>query len=137
MKNSQKLGSKYGRLTVLDDWTAGGRRYVSARCECGRTTEVLAASLLSGKTKSCGRGACKTHHRVEVEPGYTPRPPRALTVEQVRKAWNRYHHPQASQRRTIAQLSVIHKVKDNTLMSIFRAVRRAGGINAYIKKVTQ
>lgn len=52
-------GQKFGRLTVvrraLSPTTYGRQkiRYV-CKCECGASTVVLAESLVSGRTKSCG-----------------------------------------------------------------------------------
>lgn len=52
-------GQKFGRLTVvcraLSPTTCGRQkiRYV-CKCECGTFTVVLAESLVSGGTKSCG-----------------------------------------------------------------------------------
>lgn len=137
MKNSQSLASTYGRLTVLGETSVDGRRVAKVRCSCGRTKDVLVDSLLMGRTKSCGRGACKTYPRVEFDPTYHPTAPRSMTLTTVSRAWARYNHATPSQRRTVAQLATIHKVNQNTLMSVFRSVRRAGGIKDYLKKVKQ
>ncbi len=135
MTNSQKLASTYGRLKVKGEQTKDGRRVAQVQCLCGRVKEVLADSLLAGRTKSCGRGACKTYPRVEFDPDYHPSAPRAVTLDTVKQAWSRYHHKLPAQRRTVEQLAKLHKVNTNTLMSIFRSVRRAGGITSYMRKV--
>lgn len=50
------LGRKFGRLTVIS--RASNNKHGKARwlcqCECGKRKAILANSLLSGKTKSCG-----------------------------------------------------------------------------------
>jgi hypothetical protein len=137
MKTSpRKLRQKYNKLTVLSESTINGRRYAQVKCECGRTKDVLAESLWLGRTKSCAQGACKAYKRQKREKGFVPRPPRACTAATVRKAWERYHHPEPAKRRSLAQLAVIHKVNLLTLTTLFRSVRRAGGIEAYMRAVT-
>jgi hypothetical protein len=135
MKKSQPLAKRYGTLTVLGEETKDGRRVATVKCRCGRAKEVLVDSLLYGRTKSCGRGACKTYPRVEFDPDYKPAAPRACSLETVRKAWDRYNHEKPEQRRTVVQLAKIHNVNANTLTSLFRSVRRAGGIDAYVSKL--
>jgi len=127
------LEKRYGKLTVLGEQSVGGRRYASVRCTCARTKDVLVDSLFSGRTTSCGRGACKSYARNEKEPGYQPSPPRSCTVDVLVKAWNRYHHKDPKQRRSISQLAELHGINPNTLTSLFRAVRRTGGIKAYAR----
>jgi hypothetical protein len=50
-------GQRFGRLEVLraysENGRTGGTRWL-CRCDCGNEKDVLAASLVSGKTKSCG-----------------------------------------------------------------------------------
>lgn len=135
MKPSRPLAKKYGKLTVLSEHSAGGRRHASVRCQCKRVKDVLADSLLSGRTTSCGRGACKSYARNEKEKGYVPQRPRSCDAQTVEKAWNRYHHKDPGHRRSIDQLAQLHDINPNTLTSLFRTVRRAGGIKAYMKAV--
>lgn len=48
-------GQRFGRLTVIDDPDCGkGNRYCACKCECGVEKRVLAKSLTSGSTVSCG-----------------------------------------------------------------------------------
>jgi hypothetical protein len=52
------LGQRFGRLVVVSDATPmvypyGSFRRVRVRCDCGGEMDVLANSLLRGKTKSC------------------------------------------------------------------------------------
>lgn len=135
MTPSRTLQKQYGRLKVLGESTVDHRRIVEVRCACGRTKQVMADALLSGRTKSCGRGACKMYSRAEKQPGYKPKPPRAMTPAAVQRAWARYHHDNPAQRRSVSQLAQIHNVNLNTLQSIFRSVRLSGGIAAYMKAV--
>lgn len=53
---SIEMGERYGRLVVLaraENGTGGKLRYV-CKCDCGKTVEVFATALRSGKCKSCG-----------------------------------------------------------------------------------
>ena len=50
-----KEGQKYGRWTTLQlDYRKGSVYYWLCICECGTEKSVRGASLLSGKSKSCG-----------------------------------------------------------------------------------
>lgn len=47
------IGATFGRLTVIKK-SPNKYRYWVCRCSCGRTKEIFAGNLTSGKTKSCG-----------------------------------------------------------------------------------
>lgn len=49
-------GERYGRLVVIGDAgsTALGQRRYKVRCDCGKETTVVGASLRRGATQSCG-----------------------------------------------------------------------------------
>ena len=48
-------GQKFGRWTVLEKAPSKNKAvYWICQCECGEIKEVKAASLRSGKSKSCG-----------------------------------------------------------------------------------
>ena len=50
-----EVGNKYGRLTVIERAQTNKKGvYWHCLCECGNEIDVLAASLRSGNTKSCG-----------------------------------------------------------------------------------
>lgn len=53
---SVHVGERYGMLVVAARVQDGPRRQVRflCRCDCGNEIEVLAASLRTGKTRSCG-----------------------------------------------------------------------------------
>lgn len=53
---SVHIGDRYGMLVVVARVQDGPRRQVRflCRCDCGSEIEVLAASLRTGKTRSCG-----------------------------------------------------------------------------------
>lgn len=53
---SVHVGERYGMLVVVSRVQDGPRRQVRflCRCDCGSEIEVLAASLRTGKTRSCG-----------------------------------------------------------------------------------
>jgi hypothetical protein len=136
MKRVQKLRKKYGKLTVRSETMTGSRRAATVQCSCGYVKTVLVDSLVSGSTRSCGRGACKQYARVKKDKNFKPRPPRACTARVVRLAWDRYHHAQPWMRLSLEQLSVKHGVHKQTLTSLFRSVRRCGGIDRYMKLVS-
>lgn len=51
------VGSRYGRLVVLEQIPAGQRgshTRLICRCDCGKLTEVLAGNITRGHTQSCG-----------------------------------------------------------------------------------
>jgi len=77
-----KIGDKFSRLTVIGyaGKTKRGERLWKCRCECGRTTNVITARLLSGKTRSCGClqaenrikiAQNKTHGKTQTKEYYT------------------------------------------------------------------
>ena len=133
MKPLHQLQNKYGKLTVLSEYTEDGRRSARVRCSCGRAKDVAVSNLLAGRTSSCGHSSCKQYPRAQKVVGYSPRLPRACTVASLTKAWNRYHHPDPKQRRTMAQLSSLHKVKYNTLCNLFDSIRKCGGLKPYLR----
>lgn len=54
-KTTFAVGQRYGRLvTIAEAEARNGRRYFVCRCDCGEETTVLAVSLSSGNTQSCG-----------------------------------------------------------------------------------
>lgn len=57
-------GTKFGKLTVVMDLgifqkvgTSRDHHYYLCKCECGRTTNVVASALVSGNSTTCGK--CK------------------------------------------------------------------------------
>jgi len=50
------FGKKYGRLTVIEIYGADekGRKILSCVCDCGNLVKVMAYSIISENTKSCG-----------------------------------------------------------------------------------
>lgn len=50
------IGKKFGRLTVVDAYPSGprGRTLTTCLCACGKTKRIIASSLRSGNTRSCG-----------------------------------------------------------------------------------
>jgi hypothetical protein len=55
-------GAVYGKLTVIEDcgrYQKSGTSFVGhyylCKCECGRTAEVIVASLISGNSTTCGK----------------------------------------------------------------------------------
>jgi hypothetical protein len=57
-------GKTVGRLTALyRDGSIHGRAAWICRCRCGKTVRVLARSLTSGNSKSCGHCNDHIHHK--------------------------------------------------------------------------
>lgn len=48
------VGKRYGRLLVVEKSVQPGKAKYLCRCDCGTEKIILACSLTSGKTKSCG-----------------------------------------------------------------------------------
>lgn len=49
------VGKRYGRLFVIKEMPIENGRYrLQVKCDCGTVFKVLAQSLVSGRTKSCG-----------------------------------------------------------------------------------
>lgn len=130
MKPSLKLEPQYGKLTPGESTIRQNRRYVSCTCECGRVVEKLYNNLRSGRTQSCGRGACRVGVTYDGPP-LRVTGPTVIDMKRLEKAWNRYHHDDIAQRRSIEQLAEIHRVKLNTLHSLFRKIKRCGGFTQY------
>ena len=61
--DSDAVGKRYGRLTVIGRGRAEGRSYRICRCDCGKITLVQCSSLSSGATKSCGCYAKQLQNR--------------------------------------------------------------------------
>lgn len=103
------------------------------QCTCGQKKEVLAQALVNGSTVSCGAGACRVI-KVKVDKTYHPRGTSALTVRQLEGAWHLYHrtnHPLP-----LTQLAEKYEVNRETLRSLFRSVRKCGGIDKYKELVS-
>lgn len=129
MKTPKK---RYGKLTILG---AEGST-VSVQCECGAKLTVARHALMRGDHKSCGHGACKAYNRAEHDPSFVPRKPRAITLINVRRAWASYHHKDVRKRLTMEQLAAKYEVPYTTLCGVFNAVRKCGGIDQYVEKLT-
>ena len=54
LRNVQRIGEKFHRLTVLEILPGSGRAKWKCKCECGRITIANGASIASGNTTSCG-----------------------------------------------------------------------------------
>jgi len=134
--NRIELAPRYGTLSVLGETTVKGVRVVRVKCDCGIRKKVKAADLYMSRTKSCGQGACKSYDRIAHDPKYWPRLPRACTLEQVQQWWKLYTAGSAKARLSIPKIAEKFGVNVNTLYSLFRSVRRAGGIQRYTKRVS-
>jgi hypothetical protein len=55
MRLKNLVGQRFGRLVVLQRANQPGRRvYWRCQCDCGNLTDVVADTLPSGRTRSCG-----------------------------------------------------------------------------------
>lgn len=54
-KRIDRIGLRYGRLTVIDqEFNSNGRTMCTVECDCGVTKQVFAYALNKGSTVSCG-----------------------------------------------------------------------------------
>ena len=132
----QNPPSQFGKLTVLDSTIKQNVRRATCQCECGRVVEKFWSNLIGGRTTSCGRAGCRSKVEYPKEK-LALRGSVACDTETLRKAWDRYHHDDPAQRRTIAQLSKIHNVNVHTLYSRFRLIKRCGGFPDYLKALAR
>ena len=49
-----KIGEKFNRLTIINEYSRNGKRLALCRCECGTEKEIKKCKVTSGETKSCG-----------------------------------------------------------------------------------
>jgi response regulator of citrate/malate metabolism len=93
---------------------------------------VLVQSLLNGSTRTCGAGACRVA-KVKADKAYHPRGTSALTLRQLQGAWAAYHRTR--QPLSLTALAEKYQINRETLRSLFRAVRKCGGIESYTQHV--
>lgn len=135
MTRTKTLRARYGKLTVLSDKRLYSRWIVTVRCTCGTEKEVQAESLMDGRTKSCGAQQCKLGKKVKFDKNYHPRGPVGVSLDMVKVLW-RSHEEGRSAAHISAMLSDERTTFNvNTLGSLFRSIRRCGGIDQYIKLV--
>lgn len=68
MKHEEKVGKKFGKLTVLGLGSIkDGNLYLNCRCDCGKVKEMLADVISAGKSsrKSCGCQKGIKYHDIE------------------------------------------------------------------------
>lgn len=126
---------QHGLLTLIDTKMVAGRRMATVKCQCGLTKLADYDAVLRGKIKSCGSPCCKQYDRTEFDPEYVPQRPRKMPIAVIRKAWGRYHHPKPRYRLSVAAAAKQYGVNPHTLATTFKSVRRAGGIEKYLKHV--
>lgn len=54
VKLRNRIGQRFGRLSIVRVVKDGAYALVKARCDCGRTKDFFFLNVQSGKTKSCG-----------------------------------------------------------------------------------
>lgn len=133
-KDPLKLNPRYGSLKVVGERTVYGRRVVDVTCDCGTSKEVYADALRSGRTRSCGAISCRRGKSpIKVDRKYKPRGNRQISDALLRRIW----HMHEIEKTSGVFLSVEFDLNRNTLYSIFRAIRKSGGIDAYFKRMNQ
>lgn len=127
--------SKFGKLTVIEQYIGqDSRQYADVKCTCGRKKTVRVSNLTSGATRSCGAPPCREVASTAVrDASYTPRGTHSTDVRKVRKLWDL--HLDTKRGLGIKQIATRLQINSNTAYSMLRAVRRAGGIEAYMKAV--
>lgn len=53
-RHISEVGNKYGRLTIMSDYTQNGRWYCHCLCDCGNEHDAMQYKIKSGHTSSCG-----------------------------------------------------------------------------------
>lgn len=126
------LQKKYGKLTVLSESVIDSRRVAQVQCTCGVIKGVLADALRSGRARSCGSLVCRVNKsKVKRDPSYKPRGPAAMSMRQLR-----YWYPRVeAEKVTSADVAAKLELSYNTVYSLFRNVRKAGGLERYIKTI--
>ena len=128
-----KLKKRYGKLTVLSRFALNGRGMARCRCKCGRVVDVRTNNLIKENSTTCGAPLCRTITRVGKDKDYTPYGSRALSTAQIKRMWTLYNDPEKGL--SVLKIADKMKVNQNTAYSTMRAIRRAGGLDAYLKKV--
>lgn len=49
-----RIGERFERLVIIDQWRSDGATWAKVRCDCGIEKAVRVAHLASGTTRSCG-----------------------------------------------------------------------------------
>lgn len=131
---AQPLKKKYGKLKVLSEAIIDQRRWVQVQCTCGVVKGVLADALRSGRAQSCGALLCRVNRsKIKRDPNYKPRGPAAITLRQLKHWYPKVMDP--TDPTTAATVALKLRKSYNTIYSLFRNVRKAGGLDAYIKTI--
>lgn len=69
IKVKDRIGKKYGRLTILGITRNGVGAFVECVCDCGNICNVIGQNVFLGFTKSCGCLALEIHG--EKHPGFS------------------------------------------------------------------
>ncbi len=133
-RRNTPLKPRYGKLLVLSEEVAYGRRIATVRCDCGKEKEVQAASLIHGNVSSCGAPACRGV-KVEADRNYHPTGTTALSLKSLRKLYEQWTHPTSP--KTGEELAEKSSVNKNTLYSAFRAIQKCGDFDTYERLVLQ
>jgi hypothetical protein len=132
MKSLKKINKRYGKLSVLSEDTVDGRRTALVQCSCGQQKRVMVDALTAGRTRSCGRYECKYGKAKRVK-GYTPTGSRTLPLGKIQEAWDLT--TRLVDRKTTPEASKRLRVPVHRVYAVIRSVRRAGGIDQYMKAV--
>jgi len=138
VKKTIKMAKRYGKLTVLGEHTDEGshRRVATVKCRCGAVKYVLADALFSGRTRSCGMGACKFKRGTGKPPGrFRPSIPRVIPTSTIANAWRTYTHENHKKRANVLELAYKYGVSPSTLSTIFRHIEWSGGLTKYLKYI--
>lgn len=106
-----------------------------AQCSCGVIKTVTEASLVDGRTRSCGAPLCKVRKRVKVKPDpeFRPRMPRAIGLNRLARAYNAYHDPgRVVPRRAVAEK---YGMVESTFQNLLAAIDKCGGWDGYVARL--
>lgn len=69
---AELLGKRFGKLTIVCEaspFRRGKNTFYTVKCDCGNTKDIQKSSILSGRSKSCGKGFC--NHATKHGASYT------------------------------------------------------------------
>lgn len=117
---------------MVSRFARSGRGMAHCLCKCGATTDVRTNNLIKGNTKSCGSPQCRDVPRAAKDKDYAPYGSRAMSDAQIRRMWTLYDDQ--TKRLSILKIAEKLKINRNTAYSTMRAIRRVGGLDAYLRK---
>jgi len=120
---------KFGKLTLLEDFTRDGIRFGKVECTCGTRKTVPMYRLQAGQAKSCGKRSCRYNGVPESATRGAKRPygPRSVTWATL----DRILKDHAKDKLTLKEISEKYAVSVPLITYYARRTRALGGLEAY------